>query len=75
MSKCGGTELEKLLRVATLDRSLWEEWGDEGMVFGFRQKFALEDAIEFHAFAPLVALPCRPCVAFIALGRSLLLLG
>jgi hypothetical protein len=26
--------------------------------FFFRQKFALEDAIEFHFFAPLEALPC-----------------
>jgi hypothetical protein len=24
----------------------------------FRQKATLEDAIEFHAFAPLEALPC-----------------
>jgi hypothetical protein len=24
----------------------------------FQQKFALEDAIKFHAFAPLEALPC-----------------
>jgi hypothetical protein len=24
----------------------------------FQQKFTLEDAIEFHAFAPLEALPC-----------------
>jgi hypothetical protein len=31
----------------------------KGTVFGFEQKFAtaLEDAIEFHAFAPLEALP------------------
>jgi hypothetical protein len=35
----------------------------------FRQKFALEDAIEFHAFAPLEALPSNA----IPLGRSLLL--
>jgi hypothetical protein len=31
MSKCAGTELEALLRVAMLDRSLWEEWGDESL--------------------------------------------
>ena len=29
-----------------------------GTVRVFRQRFALEDAIEFHAFAPLEALPC-----------------
>jgi hypothetical protein len=29
-----------------------------GKVLDFRQKFALEDAIEFHAFAPLQAQPC-----------------
>jgi hypothetical protein len=27
-------------------------------VRGFRLAFALEDAIEFHVFAPLEALPC-----------------
>jgi hypothetical protein len=31
--------------------------GDEATVRVFRQKFKLEDAIEFHAFAPLEALP------------------
>jgi hypothetical protein len=30
----------------------------KGTVRVFRQKFTLEDAIEFHAFAPLEALPC-----------------
>jgi magnesium-transporting ATPase (P-type) len=29
-----------------------------GMVRAFRQEFTLEDAIEFHAFALLEALPC-----------------
>jgi hypothetical protein len=28
------------------------------MVLVFKLKFTLEDAIEFHAFAPLEALPC-----------------
>jgi hypothetical protein len=27
----------------------------------FRQKFTLEDAVEFHAFAPLEALEALPC--------------
>jgi hypothetical protein len=30
----------------------------EMQVFVFRQKFTLEDAIEFHTFAPLDALAC-----------------
>jgi hypothetical protein len=29
-----------------------------GMLRVFRLKFTLDDAIEFHAFAPLEALPC-----------------
>jgi hypothetical protein len=38
-------------------------WDDpDGQHYGtvriFRQKFTREDAIEFHAFAPLEALPC-----------------
>jgi hypothetical protein len=31
----------------------------KGIVFVSRQKFTLEDTIEFHAFAPLEALPCE----------------
>jgi hypothetical protein len=30
----------------------------QGTVRVFRQDFSLEDAIEFHAFAPREALPC-----------------
>jgi hypothetical protein len=32
----------------------------------FRQIFTLEDAIEFHAFAPLEALPCVGPMAFLS---------
>jgi hypothetical protein len=31
---------------------------DNGMVRVFRQRFTLDDVIEFHAFAPLEVLPC-----------------
>jgi hypothetical protein len=43
---------------------------DERTVLVFRQKCTLENVIEFHAFAPLEALPCVWPVAF--LGGSLL---
>jgi hypothetical protein len=42
------------------------EWRAARYGARFRQRFTLEDAIEFHAFAPLEALPCvleaLPCV-------------
>jgi hypothetical protein len=37
--------------VATVIKAVW------GTVARLRQKFTLEDAIEFHTFAPLEALP------------------
>jgi hypothetical protein len=43
---------------------------DKGTVLVFRQKFTLEDAIEFHAFAPLEA--SKRVTNSIHLGRSLL---
>jgi hypothetical protein len=43
-----------------------------GTVRVFRQKFALEDAIEFHAFAPLEALPCVRPMAFLSSVHYLL---
>jgi hypothetical protein len=39
----------------------------------FRRNLALEDAIEFHAFAPLEALTCMRVANAIPLGWSLLL--
>jgi hypothetical protein len=53
---CGGNVCTiNLLSGEFSDRAA----GDE-IVYGarFRQEFTLEDAIEFHAFASLTALPC-----------------
>jgi hypothetical protein len=46
----------------TLDPALsCSAWQGDGPVLVSRQRFTLEDAIEFHAFAPLEGLPCvRP---------------
>jgi hypothetical protein len=44
-----------------------------GTVHVFRQKFTLEDAIEFHAFAPLEALASVCVTSGIPLGSQLLL--
>jgi arylsulfatase A-like enzyme len=38
----------------------------EGKVRVFRQEFALEDAIEIHAFALLEALPCMRPIPFLS---------
>jgi hypothetical protein len=55
---------------------VWDQYGDHhpcevcparpGTVRALSQRFALEDAIEFHAFAPLEALTCVRVVVFLA---------
>jgi hypothetical protein len=48
------TGTEKQIAARFVVRSEQRVYG----VFFFRQDFALEDSIEFHAFAPLEAMPC-----------------
>jgi hypothetical protein len=43
----------------------------EGMVLFFRRNFAFEDAIEFHTFVPLEALPCVCPITFLSDRHSL----
>jgi hypothetical protein len=61
------------LTLATPNQAMENVSRGAGTVRGFRQKFTLEDAIEFQAFAPLEA-RARRVTNVMPLGCSLLLL-
>jgi hypothetical protein len=56
----GGRDPTHAARGHAVQASCVPAWQCKGVgtVRVFRQNFTLEDAIEFHAFAPLEALPC-----------------